>query len=78
MRRLALALALVFAGCTAEADARAALHNYGFTHVELTGWSPAACHGDFSATGFSARNASGAIVEGVVCCGVVKGCTVRW
>lgn len=65
--------------CTSEARAREVLDEQGFTDVEMTGYVWAACSDDdVTHTGFRATNPKGRKVEGVVCCGWLKSCTVRW
>lgn len=78
MRRL-LAVALAVSSCAAPDASTEALRKQGFHDVEITGWSPLGCgEKDAFSTGFRATNASGERVDGVVCCGVLKLCTVRW
>lgn len=78
MKRAILAL-LLLTGCTDERASRAALESAGFSDITLTGYNWFGCGQDDSfATGFRAKNPAGRNVEGVVCCGLMKGCTVRW
>lgn len=79
MNRIAVLLALVLVGCTDEGESRKALENQGFTDIEFHGYAPFTCsESDSYSTKFRAKNTKGQQVEGVVCCGVLKGCTVRW
>lgn len=56
-----------------------ALESQGLTDVHVGGWAPMACSdSDTTSKHFTAKNANGQRVKGVVCCGVFKGCTVRW
>ncbi len=56
-----------------------ALQRQGFTNIRVGGWSPLSCSdSDLTAKSFKAKNPQGREVEGVICCGVLKGCTVRW
>lgn len=72
-------LLLALVACTAPNKATRALENQGFTDIEITGYSPFSCgEDDWSSTGFRAKNAQDQIVEGTVCCGAWKSCTVRW
>jgi hypothetical protein len=66
-------------GCTNESRAQKILDQEGYTEVSFTGYKPFACSEDDSTkTGFSATSQSGSIVTGVVCCGLMKGCTIRY
>lgn len=66
-------------GCTPrDGDAIRALEASGFDVIELTGYEPFVCLGDELSTGFEATNARGQRVSGVVCCGIVRACTVRF
>ena len=72
-------LALSVVGCTDEPAARRALQNQGFTNISFTGYQAFSCSkSDTTATGFFAKNPVGVTVEGVVCCGFSKACTIRW
>ena len=58
---------------------RATLEKSGFTDIQLTNestWNECA-KGEYG-TSFRAKNPRGSIVEGVVCCGAQKSCTVRF
>lgn len=76
----ALLLLSIFAlACTDEAGARRALDANGFSSVTLSGFDWWSCSkGDTYATKFEATNSVGKRVSGVVCCGVMKACTVRF
>ena len=66
-------------GCTAPSRTREAAVKAGFTDVEVGGHAWFACaYGDDFATRFSGTNAQGHRVEGAVCCGWLKSCTVRF
>lgn len=70
---------LCFVGCTADGASTDALHKAGFYDVETTGYEMFACgEDDTFKTGFRAKNALGVTVEGTVCCGVFKDCTIRF
>lgn len=79
-RRAALMLmALVLVACSAPDESTRTLEKSGYTNIETTGWEPFSCgEKDSFSTGFRATNPSGQPVEGVVCCGVIKRCTVRF
>lgn len=66
--------------CTNNSATISALSKAGYTDIETTGWSPFVCGDDDTyETGFRAKNPSGDVVEGTVCCGVIaKGCTIRF
>lgn len=76
---LAAALAmLVLFGCD-DQTAQGAVENNGFTAVQLEGWDVFACgRDDWYARAFTATNANGRRVHGVVCCGLMKKCTIRF
>lgn len=68
------------AGCTSPESATRTLQQAGFTEIQTTGYAgPFSCgRDDVFSTGFTAMNPQGAKVEGVVCCGWMKLCTVRF
>lgn len=69
----------LIAACTNEPRARQVLEEEGMTDVVITGYVWAACSDDDAThTGFTAMNAKGKKVSGVVCCGMLKSCMVRW
>jgi len=79
MKKVFTLIALVAAACSNEPSSRRALTAYGFTDIQLTGYQLFGCsEDDIYHTGFVARNPQGNIVEGVVCCGALKNCTVRF
>lgn len=85
MRSAVVAAATVVAmalgsGCEVDAvTAERVLEAQGFSDVHLTGWVWFGCgEGDDYTSGFRAKNARGQPVEGYVCCGVMKACTVRF
>jgi hypothetical protein len=77
-------IAIVFAslivfGCTDADRAYQTLLNAGFSDVEITGYSFFGCsEDDVFHTKFTARNAHGNYVDGVVCSGWFKGATIRF
>lgn len=76
---LALAVSAMAGACTDESGARRALESQGFTSITFTGYRWMSCgRDDDFATGFIATNPTGKRVDGVVCCGLMKGCTVRF
>ena len=51
----------------------------GYTDIEAGGYDYFACgEGDSFSTHFTAKNPQGETVEGTVCCGWWKSCTVRY
>lgn len=60
-------------------DSKQALHNAGYSNVELKGHKIFGCdQHDISSISFTATNPAGKNVDGVVCCGITKGCTIRF
>lgn len=79
MKKIAIGIALLLAGCTDEPNALRILRNEGMTKIEMTGYAAFACgERDTYATGFRAINAHGKLVTGTVCSGVLKGFTIRY
>jgi hypothetical protein len=93
MKRLFIILALALSACRPSDDrAIEAVRNAGFTDVQVTGSAFLACgSGDYArGAEFRARRAgpaqaAGSIwqspaneVNGVVCCGLLKRCTIRY
>lgn len=79
MKRLLLVAAIALFSCADESGARNALTSAGFTEIQLQGYDFFACgKGDDFATKFTASNVRGQKISGVVCCGIVKGCTIRY
>ena len=71
---------LLLAGCTtSDEEVRQTLDNAGFTDVTVTGSALWVCgEHDKMGNGFTATNPRGKRVKGVVCCGQMKACTVRF
>lgn len=67
-------------GFTNPTEAARTLESSGYSEIKLNGWAGIwSCgEGDTYADEFSATNPSGKRVTGVVCCGLFKGCTVRF
>jgi len=71
-------LSLIFA-CTAPETSRVALEKAGFTDIDVGGWAPFSCSDEDSfKTSFTAKNSNGQVVDGAVCCGWLKNCTIRF
>lgn len=78
MKKLIIAGLLVVSSCTAPDKSREALIKAGFSEITLNGWAPLSCSEDDNyKTKFTATNPAGVRVDGTVCCGVFKGCTIR-
>jgi len=59
--------------------AKELLEKQGYENVRMTGYKAFACgKDDMTSRGFDATSPNGSQVEGVVCCGLFKGCTVRF
>lgn len=67
-------------GCAADkVTATRALEAMGLREVRLGGYPWFECaKNDVFNSAFEARSATGGEVRGAVCCGVLKGCTVRF
>lgn len=79
MKKQLLVIALLCLSCTSEDRTVETVAKYGLTDVKTHGYAPFSCgEDDTFATRFSAVNSKGARVSGVVCCGVLKSCTVRF
>mgnify|MGYP001567350067 FL=1 len=78
--RFFLACAALLFSCTAPEDALRALRASGYRDVQLsTDYPWFACGKDDDyATAFTATNPVGERVTGVVCCGWLKNCTIRF
>lgn len=78
-KRLLVLLAVFTLGCTDESGSRTALVSAGYSNIHLTGYRWFGCgEDDGYHTGFTATNPAGVRVSGVVCCGLMKGCTIRF
>lgn len=65
--------------CTSSNDVYTATKALGLTDVKPGGYGWFACgEDDRFATKFTAKNAKGEPVKGVVCSGILKGATVRF
>lgn len=71
-------LSVVIAACSDPEGAKKAAEDAGYENVSTSGYSWFSCGKDDTfSTGFSATNAHGRPVRGVVCSGWLKGATVR-
>lgn len=74
-----IVLALLCLSCTDDSRTFKTLTNAGFTDIETTGYELFVCaEDDTFKTGFKAKNINGMPVSGVVCCGMIKSCTIRY
>lgn len=79
MRTLLFLLFIGIVGCTSESSTISTLQKAGFTQIQPGGYAIFGCSkDDIFQTKFTAINSQGQEVEGVVCCGVFKNCTVRF
>lgn len=76
---LLLPLLLTCGGCTDDVNTRRTLNSAGYTDIQTRGYGWFSCgKGDDFATEFTAKNPQGRYVDGVVCCGFLKSCTIRF
>lgn len=79
MRALLLLLAALALSCTDEDRTRDTLRKSGFRDIHTGGFGWLECgEHDVFKTEFTATNGQGEVVTGVVCCGWLKSCTVRF
>lgn len=85
---LLMAIVLTGAGCVQNGEgsspsrAYLTLEENGYTEIELTGMPLFTCDSKsdslLNSSGFEAKNHLGKQVSGSVCCGWLKGCTIRF
>jgi hypothetical protein len=76
---LLIILGLTLCSCTDEDATIRTLSNSGYTQITTEGYAFFGCgEDDTYATAFTAKNPHGDTVSGVVCCGLLKSCTVRF
>lgn len=80
MKKLIVAvMCAMMAGCAAPDMSKETLVKAGFRDIQIDGYAWMGCGKDDTfSTKFTATNALGMRVSGVVCCGTWKGCTVRY
>lgn len=83
MKRALLALVMASVACEPPRDrVMETLRAYGFTEIDAPSgdWSAFQCSDsdDYLGQKFTAKNAQGLPIKGVVCCGYFKSCTVRF
>lgn len=80
MKILPLLFLLFLSSCrVSEEESKRVLVNSGYTQIELKGVALFSCSDDdgFSRK-FTAINPRGERVDGTICCGLLKSCTVRF
>ena len=79
MRQIIFATLLLASCATYESEVIEVTSKQGLRNVSVGGFAHMSCSKD-DKTGrkFTATNSGGQQVSGVVCCGVWKGCTIRW
>jgi len=78
-RYILLAAALSLLACTAPDMSTETLHKAGFTQITTGGYAFFTCGDDYTfSTKFSAKNPNKEWVDGAVCCGILKGCTIKF
>lgn len=78
MKNLLIAT-LILMACTSEDRAKTTLESAGYSKIVFTGYGPLACRDeDAFSTKFIANNPVGNRVSGIVCCGLVEACTIRF
>jgi hypothetical protein len=79
MKKTLLLGVLLLTACVDDSTSREVLGNAGYSDIEITGYEWGACSdSDNFSTGFKAKNPKGKKVSGVVCCGLLKRCTIRF
>lgn len=65
-------------GCTDPDRSRAALEHARYSDIRVGGYAWIGCReGDHYQTTFAAKGPTGLPARGVVCCGLLKPCTIR-
>lgn len=78
MKRLAIITLIGLSACTAPEYSEDTLRQAGYSDVKIGGWAPLSCgNDDMFSTRFQAKNPVGNLTSGVVCCGLMKMCTIR-
>jgi hypothetical protein len=76
---ISMLLVMLATGCTDDDATRNAAQSIGLRNVSPGGYAFFGCgRDDQYAQQFTAININGARVSGVVCCGLLKACTVRF
>lgn len=73
-----LLIGMLFACTNVDASINA-IESAGLEPVKVGGFSWFTCSdSDNFSTRFTAKNPQGKLVSGTVCCGILKGCTIRY
>jgi hypothetical protein len=65
--------------CTDDNKTVHTLNDAGYSNIHTTGYTFFGCgEQDYYHTTFTALNPAGKNVSGIVCCGILKGCTIRF
>ena len=81
MKKIIFAVLIIFllTGCTAPDRTKETLEKAGYANIETGEYDFWSCGKDDDfATKFTADNPAGQRVSGTVCCGFLKGCTIRF
>ncbi len=80
MKKMILIAAILATGCqVSQSDADKTFRAYGFTNVQLTGYSFFGCEEDNTfRSNFTATGPTGQPVSGAICCGWVFGCHLKF
>jgi len=78
MKWIIFVVAVLMVACTSSQRSDEVLKKSGFHDIQIGGYGWFACGEDLFKTKFTATNVNGEKVEGTVCCGILKSCTVRF
>lgn len=79
MKKLIFIISALCISCTNPEKATQTLNHAGYTNIVITGYDPFSCgEDDTFKDSFTATNPNGMTVSGTVCCGFLKGCTIRF
>lgn len=72
-------MVLLLSGCTAPNRAKETLEKGGYSNITIGDYDWFSCgKDDYFSNEFEAVNYLGQKVQGTVCCGILKGCTIRF
>lgn len=76
---LLIMIILLLVGCTSPNRTKETLEKAGYSNIQVGNYDLFRCgEDDDFATQFEADNQAGQRVSGTVCCGLLKGCTIRF